>query len=79
MTGSKLYSQYEILFPASQTLLPLFYVLSFSHLFPGSQETDINMSSVIVSLQLLHSLQDNNRVMDVINVIHEGYCQQTDL
>lgn len=41
----------------------------FSHLFPGGQEADINMSSVIVSLQQLHNLQYNNRVIDVINVV----------
>lgn len=43
--------------------------LSFSHLFPGGQEADINMPSVVVSLQELHNLQDNNGVIDVINVV----------
>lgn len=43
---------------------------SLSHLFTGSQVADINM---IVSLQQVHNLQDNGRVMDVVNVVHEGY------
>lgn len=49
---------------------------SLSHLFTGSQVADINM---IVSLQQVHNLQDNDRVMDVVNVVHKGYWQQTGL
>lgn len=42
----------------------------FSHLFPGSHVAHVNMSPVTASLQQLHDLHNDNRVIDVINVVH---------
>lgn len=49
----------------------------FSHLFAGSQEADINVSPVL--LQQLHNLQDEDRAIEVVNVVHQRHCQQTNL
>lgn len=54
-------------------------LISFSHLFPGGQQVDISMSSVVVCLQLLHKFHGKNGVIDVINIVHEGHCQQNEL
>lgn len=45
------------------------YLFSLSHLFHGSQEADVHVSPVVVSLQQLHNLQDNDRMIDVINIV----------
>lgn len=49
----------------------------FSHLFAGSQETDVNVSPAL--LQQLHNLQDQDRAIEVVKVVDQGGRQQSNL
>lgn len=48
--------------------------ISVSHLFPGSQVADVNVSASIVFPQQTSCLRSRARVTDVIKVVHQGHC-----
>lgn len=53
--------------------------VNFSHLFPGSQEANVHMASVVVSLQQLCNAHDNSGVINVTHIVHKCHCGHTDL
>lgn len=50
------------------------HLFSVSHLFPGSQGADVNVSLSIVCSQQLRRLCGKTRASDVVNVVDQGRC-----
>lgn len=50
------------------------HLFSVSHLFPGSQGADVNVSSSIVCSQQLRHLRGKTRATDVVKVVDQGRC-----
>lgn len=61
------------------SLTAVIHLFSVSHLFPGSQEADVNVSLAIVRPQQLCRLRGKGSATDVIKVVHQGRRKQTDL